>query len=111
MKLSLEDWAHRADCYAEEGAKFHHELEEAKAECGSELDNHPDDYAHNCAVGVAIKMIKAGNLFKAVDFYNLWAKFAGYAPITVLNDNPPVIDIVDAVVEVNGEDMEILLCR
>lgn len=109
--LSLQRWISQdADCRAR-GEWFHEKLTAAKATHGSVLPVHDDDEAHDRTVGASVRMVLAGNPRKAVWSYNRWAAFAGYAPISLLSEAPPVIDVVDAVVTPNGDDMEVLLCR
>lgn len=109
--LGLLEWAMRAPRIDADGARFHDAIEAAKVAQGSVLPVHPVDEAHDRAVGATYRMVRAGNVQKGVDFYNSWALFAGYAPVTLISANPPVIDVVDAVVGWSGSDMEVLLCR
>jgi hypothetical protein len=109
--LTVDQWAQDNPKLEAEGERFHGLLEEAKKANGSELPAHGHDAAHERAVGAAVRMIKAGNAAKGVNFYNRWARFAGYAPITLISAQPVVIDVVDAVVGLADNDMEILSCR
>ncbi len=111
MALTIDQWAQDNTGLEAEGEWFHDRLSAAKEANGSSLPEHAHDAAHERAVGATIRMVKAGNCHKAVAFYNRWARFAGYVPITLLGDTPPLIDVVDAVVELNGQEMEIILCR
>ena len=109
--LPLQRWLMRDGECLKRGQWFHDKLEAAKRDVGSGLVVHEDDEAHDRYVGASVGMVLAGNPRKAVWAYNRWAVFAGYAPITLLSEAPPVIDVVDAVVAPNGGDMEVLLCR
>ena len=109
--LSLERWALRTDACADAGKQFHDELEAAKAQASSTAAIHADDAVHDAMVGAAVLMIRAGNTVKAVWSYNRWAAFAGYAQISIVSENPIVIDVVDAVVEIDGSNMKALICR
>jgi hypothetical protein len=111
VQLGIMDWAMRTKSLEQPGAWFHAELETAKAKHASELETHEHDEAHERAVGASVLMMKAGNAAKGVRFYNRWARMAGYAPITLVSETPIVVDVVDAVVGVRGQDLEILLCR
>jgi len=93
------------------GHAFHEELEAAKIAAGSTLPIHDDEEAHDRAVGATCLTAKAGNAAKAVVFYNMWAAFAGFHPISLVSQTPVVIDIGDAVIEVRGDAMEVLQCR
>lgn len=109
--ITFDQWKARDPELEAEGHRFHDALETTKAAAGSELSTHPDDPAHDRAVGAAALMIRAGNVAKAVVLYNEWARFAGYAPITLLSLTPPIIDVLDAVVTARDGEMEILSCR
>lgn len=111
MGLTIDQWAQDNASLEADGEWFHDQLKAAKEAQGSTLPEHAHDAAHERAVGATIRMVKAGNCHKAVNFYNRWARFAGYAQITLLGDTPPLIDVVDAIVELNGQDMEIIKCR
>ena len=109
--LSLQRWITRSNECLDRGRWFHEKLEAAKIAKDSNRPIHEDDEAHDRAVGASVLMALAQNPRKAVWAYNRWAVFAGYAPITLLSEAPPVIDVVDAVVAPRGEDMEVMLCR
>lgn len=94
-----------------EGNAFHDMLEATKAANGSELPKHEDDPWHDRAVGAAVMMCKRGQPTKGVALYNMWAIAAGYAPIALLSEKPPVVDVVDAVVGLNDGELEVMLCR
>lgn len=109
--LTFDRWRARDLEIAGRGHWFHEQLETAKQAAASELPIHPDDEAHDRAVGAAVLMALAGNATKAVWTYNRWAALAGYVPISLLSKMPPVIDLVDAVVEIRDGEMEVLTCR
>lgn len=111
MAINIEHWAANDQWLDEKGEWFHDRLEAAKIAAGSVLPIHPEDPAHNRAVGAVVHMCFAGNAVKAVNFYNQWARLAGYMPVQLVSLNPIVIDLHDAVIEVGNQDMEILLCR
>lgn len=111
MALDLDDWAMREEWLEDYGEWFHEKLEDAKREVGSALPVHDHDPAHERAVGCAVMMMLAGNAAKGIDFYNGWARFAGYATIGAFSFTPAVVDVVDAVVEIGNNDMRVLLCR
>jgi hypothetical protein len=109
--ITLDEWAMRAEALEDEGAWFHNRLEDAKREAGSQLVQHGHDPAHERSVGAAVLMFRAGRIGKALAFYNRWAAFAGYTPITIITESPTVLDVGDAVIELRNGDMEVLLCR
>lgn len=109
--LPLDRWARACSTARVEGKAFHEAIEKAKELKGSELPIHPDDPVHDHVVGAAVLMIKAGNLAKGLNFYNRWASFAGYGTVTLLSEQPVVVDIQDAVVGLVDGKMEVLVCR
>lgn len=107
--FSVDDWFVRSGACLLAGRDFHDTLESAKAAAGSPLDAHPQDEAHDRAVGAAALMIMGGQTTKGVAFYNRWAVFSGYQPIEVVAQD--VVDVVDAVVEARDGRMHVLLVR
>ncbi len=107
--LVIEDWINNSYSCKTAGEAFHDRLEAIKSGHGSELVVHDEDAAHDHAVGAAMMMCKAGNAAKGVWHYNQWARFAGYAPVTLISTSPLIVDVVDAVL--HGPDMEAMLCR
>lgn len=111
LSVQIQDWAMACPELEIDGEWFHRGLEAAKEAAGSSLLTHEHDEAHERAVGAAIRMVRAGNPVKGIAFYNRWALFAGYAPLSILTLVPLVIDVVDAIIEVRDREMEFLLCR
>lgn len=109
--LHLDAWTASSPDVLAEGHWFHAALETAKARAGSALPTHPDDEAHDRAVGASVLMMKAGNPHKAVWSYNRWARLASYQPIELLGANPIIVDVRDAVVEVTAQEMRVLRCQ
>lgn len=108
---TIDQWAAAAPGITDSGAWFHRKLEAAKVASGSELPVHDDDDAHDRYVGATVEMIAAGQIAKGLGFYNRWAPFAGYGPVSLVAMNPPVIDIGDALLAVRGDDFHVILCR
>jgi len=107
--LTLDRWTALSDEVLGPGHWFHAELDGALA--GANLPEHPDDPAHDRAVGASVLMIRAGNARKGVWAYNRWARLAGYEPIELLNDAPPIIHVgVGVVIEVRDGTMEVIRC-
>lgn len=109
--LSIQDWAGKCGDLAASGEWFHGKLEAAKAERGASEPLHDHDEAHDRYVGATVEMVLAGQVAKALDFYNSWAPFAGYGPVSVIATNPILFDIGDAVLAVRDDDFEVVLCR
>jgi len=109
--LSMDEWLGREPRLKDEGEAFHDLLERTKIAAGSTLPVHPDDEVHDRAAGAAALIAKAGQAEKAVWFYNRWALFAGYQTIEIVSEQPPVIDVRDAVVRAHPDHLEVLECR
>lgn len=109
--LTISDWAGKCDAAMEAGHWFHDKLEAAKVAAGADSPVHDDDDAHDRYVGATIEMMVAGQVGKALWFYNRWARFAGYAPVQQIASDPPVIDIQDAILALKPNNFEVLLCR
>lgn len=109
--ISLENWAMSSADLEVHGEWFHKHLEAAKLAAGSSLESHAHDPAHERAVGATVLMARSGQGLKGVKFYNRWASLAGYQSIDMLSEKPAILDVRDAIIEVRGGDMEVLLCR
>lgn len=107
--FDVDDWFIRDPEAQKAGQEFHAALEAAKDAAGSPLPVHPEDPAHDHAVGAAVLMGRAGHMAKGVGFYNRWALFAGYQTIELLAPN--LIDVRDAIVEIKEGEMVVAHCR
>lgn len=107
--FTIDDWIARDGEIKRVGHEFHETLETEKRARGSELAVHPDDEAHDRAVGAAYLMAKHGQMAKGVGVYNRWAAFAGYVAVRMLS--PSILDIADAVLEVSDGEMKVLGVR
>jgi RimJ/RimL family protein N-acetyltransferase len=112
VSLDVDTWIAGNEELEADGKQFHDLLEAAKAESGSTLPHHDDDPVHDRYVGAATRMCSRGQADKGVTLYNLWADAAGYQRIELLQDNPPVVDVVDAIVGLTtGGNLQVLTCR
>ncbi len=93
-RLGIDDWI-RSGVHQFEGIAFHQRLH---GELGG--SPHPTDPVHDCYVGTTAQLIHAGNVEKAVETYNRWARFALYQTIQVLSDHPLRIDIRECVIRI-----------
>lgn len=115
--LTLEEWVQDTPALEADGKWFHDPVSQAVKISAPNIPDHPDEPSHDRAVGAAVRMIRAGNVFKGASFYNRWAAFAGFTSMRVLSVAPPIFDVseptigLSCVVGVNGDELEILLCR
>jgi hypothetical protein len=105
------DWATATPDLEVEGRQFHEAIEDAKIQADSPLPVHDDEPAHNRMVGTVSRMCHRGQARKGVVLYNLWAAAAGYAPISLISDNPPVVDVIDAIVGITDGKTKVIECR
>lgn len=103
FSITIDEWASRDNAALLEGRAFHLMTK-------NDL-SHSEDDAHDSYVGASILMAKANNTAKGAAFYNRWAIFAGYLPISIISLTPPVFDMRDAVIQINGPNLEVLLCQ
>lgn len=96
-------WMANSPSLIAEGMLFHHKLEQEYARLGKEEPQHPLDPVHDRYVGAASLMFRAGQTHKAVVFYNRWAGMAGYAPISVVSEDPIIIDLQESLVQITDD--------
>lgn len=107
--MTLEQWALRDKACLTAGIALHEAFEEAKVAFGSALPEHPEDVVHDHIAGAAVLIAEAGNIPKAVAFYNRWAIFPGYGRIAQVG--PGCFEVDGAILAVNGAKVEVLFCR
>jgi hypothetical protein len=102
-RIDIDDWIARTADLEKDGERFHHALEGAGGET-----NHAHDSVHERYVGAAYRMFERGQSRKAEALYNRWAANAGYVPVKLISDNPPVVDTGNAVVTLDDGQMKVL---
>ena len=109
--LQLQGWMKSAPNLVEEGIRFHNELGAEYIRMGKIDPIHPDDDNHDRYVGAAVAMVKGGQPFKALVFYNRWAKLAGYKEISLLKAEPVIIDIQESILMFKNDTMRVMACQ
>lgn len=109
--LTIDEWIQRDPTLAAHGDEFHKLLESAKKATGSDLPIHADDEAHDRAVGSAVLMALGGQAAKAAWIYSRWAALAGYQTIELIEDEPPLLDVRDALIAVRNGRLEVIKCQ
>jgi len=104
FSIHISHWAAKADQFKDLGEQFHQLLELEGIET-----NHEHDENHNQYVGIALAMATAGLYDKAIWFYNVWAKLAGFYPAEQVDDNKAFIGNV--IVEFLDGEMRIVKCQ
>jgi hypothetical protein len=111
VRWDILDWAACASELEADGKQFHDLLETAKHEAGSALPAHDDEPSHDRMVGAVSRMCHRGQARKGVILYNQWAAAAGYAPIALLADDPPMVDVVDGIVALEDGQLRVLTLK
>jgi hypothetical protein len=109
--LKYEDWLKKTPSLMESGRAFHKHLDDERKRLGAPDDSHPDEDCHDLYVGACVETIKGGQPEKAVILYNRWARFAGYAPISLISKDPLIVDIASSTLLVENQTFRILKCR
>lgn len=101
-QLGIDDWIVQGHCKAA-GSDFHNRLHSLLPD----LETHCQETIHDCYVGAAVELIKAGYVDKAILFYNRWALLAGYQQIMKVSDNPLVLDAKEFLITVSEGDFTV----
>ena len=98
QSLTIDGWSMRDPEALKAGQAFHEQL-------GDHL-SHPEDEAHDRAVGAALLMARAHQIGKGVQWFNRFAAFAGYAPIQALGVD--IVATADQIIEIGPESIRVL---
>jgi hypothetical protein len=104
--LRYDDWVRKSHTLSESGHEFHEKLKAERDRLGSIEPQHADEDCHDRYVGACVETIRGGQPEKAIVLYNRWARFSGYAQISMIARNPLLIDIGDALIQVIGDDFK-----
>ncbi len=107
----IQDWIRIAGGLVERGGLFHEKLHQKCRAAGIKVDHHPQDDWHDRHVGAAAGMILGGQVIKGVVVFNRWATMAMAPPIRVISTDPVIINITDCLLEVSGDDFEVMPCQ
>lgn len=103
--MRVQDWVLRAPWIAETGAWLLRRIGEEAARFGLGAQQ-PSDPVQDRIAGAAFEMVRAGQLAKAVMFYNRWAGITRQPQIWPVADNPPAIRLGAAILRIVGDDIE-----
>jgi hypothetical protein len=101
--LTYGDWVQRSKDCRKLGQLFHEKIDAVRGEA-----SHAPDKLHDHWVGATIACAIAGNLGKGIAYYNRWARQIGYADATIINVNPPLVDVGDAIVQISNGALDVL---
>ena len=109
--LSWNDWlwSRMGEEFVKRGKWFHERLDEQFSAQAREHARHADSDDHDRMVGVTCEMILCGLVQKALILYNRWAALAGYAALSVVVPQPLVLNIGDALVQVDFAKRDFML--
>lgn len=111
FSIRYDDWVRTAPGLIERGRSFHKKLDDEFEQRGIPFENHPEDDVHHRYVGACAEMIYGGQPEKAVILYNRWARFSGYAPISILSLNPLVLNIETASLLIEDQTFTVIKCQ
>ena len=100
--LRYSDWCQHDEQMVSLGEWFREKLEVKLLRHGLPSAFEPEPSLHS-ALGATLATIRGGQVDKAITFYNRWAIFSGYAPITLLTRWPLVLDIANALVVLDDD--------
>jgi hypothetical protein len=110
--LDYETWLDAAaDDLIASGQAFHAALDVERQRLGMTEHGHADEDCHDLRAGACLEMIYGGQLEKGIILYNRWARFAGYGQIALIARSPLVIDIGDAVLQIQDHSFKVVKCR
>ena len=110
--ISYASWSREQAESVHWGAWFHEQLDRAFVAQGVEKRNpRADEECRDLRAGLAVQMIFAGQVEKAIVLYNQWARFAGHGVISLVLRNPVIVDVGDALLQFDGDHMKVLKCR
>ncbi len=101
--LTIQEWMRNAPNLVVWGEWFHSKLDEEYRRLGRE-GIQPSNSDANRFIGAAVEMIRGGQPNKGMVFYNRWARMADYTPLTLVNLDPVMINIGDALLELHGSN-------
>ena len=106
--LRYDDWLRKTPELMLSGRAFHQRLKAEFARLGHSEEAHADEDCHDLHVGACIEMIRGGQVDKAAILYNRWAQFAGYGPIAIVSHDPLVLNIGNALLQIEGDEFKVL---
>lgn len=106
--IILQEWIKTANHLVVIGNSFHNQLELEYTRLGKSLTVHEDDETHDRYVGATIEMIRGGQVAKAITFYNRWCVMSNYKKISVVSENPLIIDIDEALLHIENNNFKVI---
>lgn len=94
-------WGPGGESLEARGRWFHDRLETQFAEQKREHTAHHDALAHDRMVGAATELVLNGVIAKGLVLYNRWARIAGFSPCSIIVQSPLVLNIGDALIQVD----------
>jgi hypothetical protein len=102
--LTIQKWMIAAPDLPAIGEWFHTKLREEYRRIGRDEPSLSEDEIHNRYVGAAVEMIRSRQAHKGAIFYNRFAAMVGAQPISILHDDPVMISVGNAILELHGQN-------
>lgn len=106
--LRYDDWVRKTPELMFSGRAFHERLDAEFARHGVAVEQHPDEDCHDLHVGACLEMVYGHQLDKAVILYNRWAQFSGYAQIGIVSYEPIVLNIGNALIQIQDHTFKVV---
>lgn len=106
--IRVQEWVRNSKYLINKGKLFHNTLEIEYNKSGKSVNIHPDDEIHDRYVGASVAMIEGGQIYKAIAFYNRWAVMSAYKTVSVVSNDPLIIDIADAKLKIFSDHFEVV---
>ncbi len=104
FSMMIQDWMRITPSLAQWGEWFQRKLDAEYRRLGLEGREFDADESHNKYIGAAVEMIRHGQIQKGVVFYNRWALMSSCQPMTLINVDPVMLHIGEALVELHGSN-------
>ena len=109
--FKVQEWMRDAPGMEDVGEWFHRRLKVEYKIMGKRTALHQDDKVHDRYAGIFIEMVKGGQPFKAAVLYNRWAKISGYQEVQIVNPDPTIVDIREALLLFKDNDFRVMTCQ
>lgn len=107
--IRIQDWiSTHPEALADRGEWLHQRMLQEARRLGVSDPPHDDDDSHNVYVGATYEMAAAGQMRKAVIFYNRWAIAARQKTIALVSEDPPAIRMDLGIMRFRDGDVEVV---
>ena len=106
--LRYADWVRKTPELMLAGRAFHEHIQREFARLGKPDEAHADEDCHDLHVGACVEMIHGGQMDKAIALYDHFAQYLGFHLISIVTHEPPVLNIGNALLKIEGDAFKVL---